>query len=385
VDFIRQNGGNFAGCVKNIKAIEISESDEILIELYNPEANFASMLVFPIIKNGTPAEISVPNGTGQFICSEENIGYTSLVCEKNGSYHLGRPYVDKIKVNYMNTDIKVETSFLSGESDVIINPDIDGEGKISENYKIYKGKSNKFEFLGFNSGGNLFSDESARRAIFAACKKVSLAEEFGEVEAVSSTPINPAAYFYAFETEEAETGEVADILTRNGWKMNGTGVYEKEGKTLKFTIIVNEDDSVRVGIANFLSHWLLNYGIYADVEILSYSRYKERLTSGDYDAFMGGCTIGNAANFSFLIGTGGSANVFGYSGGVMDMRLTALASAEGENLSQEAKKFGKAMAESAPLVGIYFKTTEVVTKKNVVIPKISPTGVYVEAYTWFLV
>ncbi|MDO5478541.1 MAG: ABC transporter substrate-binding protein, partial [Clostridia bacterium] len=305
---------------------------------------------------------------------------------KNASYHLGRPYIDEIKVLYMNTDIKEKNSFLSGETDVIINPEFDDDVNISGSFKTYKGKSNRFEFLGFNSSSDkLFYDESARRAIFAACRKVSIADEFNEVETVASTPVNPAAYFYAFETEDAEMEEVSDILTRNGWRMGGVGVYEKDGKSLKFSIIVNEDDSVRVGIANFLSHWLLNYGIFADVEILSYSKYKERLTSGDYDAFVGGCTIGNAANFSFLIGTGGSANVFGYSGGVMDMRISALATASGENLTAEAKKFGKAMAESAPLVGIYFKTTKVITKKNVVIPQISPTGVYVATYLWFLV
>ena len=384
IDYIRYNGGSFSGCVRNIKNAEISDSGEIVIELYNPEANFASMLTFPIIKDGSPGKMDVPNGTGQFICRKEDVGYTSLVCEKNSSYHLGRPYIDEIEVLYMNTDIKAETSFLSGETDILINPDNTAD-KSGKGIKIYKGKSNRFEFLGFNSAGNLFSEESARRAIFAACRKASLADEFEEVETAASTPVNPAAYFYAFETDETDIGEVSDILTRDGWKMGGAGVYEKDGKSLKFNIIVNEDDSVRVGIANFLSHWLLNYGISADVEILSYSSYKERLTSGNYDAFIGGCTIGNAANFAFLIGSGGSANVFGYSGGVMDMRIAALAAAEGESLVSEAKKFGKAMAESAPLVGIYFKTTEVAAKKNIVIPKISPTGVYVEAYSWFLV
>lgn len=384
VDYLRYKGGSFSGCVKNIKSIEVVGAREVAIELYNPEANFAAMLTFPIIKDGAPDKMDAPNGTGQFICRRENIGYTSLLCEKNSAYHLGRPYIDEIKVLYMNTDIKAETSFLSGETDVYINSDIDDGDSADKGFKVYKGKSNRFEFMGFNSAGNLFSDESARRAVYAACRKASLADEFSEVETIALTPVNPAAYFYTFEAEEADTGEVSDILTRNGWKMSGTGVFEKDGKSLKFSIIVNGDDSLRVGIANYLSHWLLNYGIFADVEILSYSNYKERLTSGNYDAFMGGCTIGNAANLSFLIGSGGSANVFGYSGGVMDMRIAALAAAKGENLTSEVKKFGKVMAESAPLVGIYFKTTEVVTKKNVVIPKISPTGVYVATYLWFL-
>ena len=115
VEFIRLNGGSYAGCVSNIKNIEASGTNKISVELYTPEADFASMLTFPIIKDGTEYYTDFPNGTGQFRCEEGKVGYTSLVCRKNNSYHLGRPYIDEIKVLYTNTDLKMETSFLSGE------------------------------------------------------------------------------------------------------------------------------------------------------------------------------------------------------------------------------------------------------------------------------
>ena len=385
VEFIKENGGSFSGCVKNISEITATGTMSVMIKLFSPEADFASMLTFPIIKDGTPALTDSPNGTGQFIAERENIGYTDMLCKKNPSYHLGRPYIDEIRVLYMNTDIKAETSFLSGETDIFINPGFDSEEKLNGNIKVYESGSNKFEFLGFNSAKGLFADDSARQAIFSACDKVALEKEFREVKTTASTPVNPAAFFYSEEIDEVTVGDVTEILTRNGWHPGGTGVYEKDGKSFSFTIIVNGDDSVRVGIANYLSHCFLSYGISADVEILSYQKYKDRLTAGDYDAFVGGCTIGNAANYGFLIGSGGSANVMGYSGGVMDMRIAALAQAKGENIGAEAKKFGKAMSESAPLVGFYFRTTKIYTKENVVIPQISPTGVYVNAYKWFLV
>ncbi|MDO5478067.1 MAG: ABC transporter substrate-binding protein, partial [Clostridia bacterium] len=41
IDYIRENGGSFSGCVKNIKSVVINDDDEIVLELYNPEANFA--------------------------------------------------------------------------------------------------------------------------------------------------------------------------------------------------------------------------------------------------------------------------------------------------------------------------------------------------------
>ncbi len=383
VDFIKRNGGSFSGCVKNIKNITEESENTLLIELYNPEANFSAMLTFPIIKDGAPYFMDKPNGTGQFRADSSGIGYTYLKATKNLSYHLGRAYVDEIEVLYMNTDLKGEMSFLSGDTDLIINPDFAGEQKENPDIKTYESSSNRFEFLGFYCETGVFTDEAARRAVSSGVDRTALSEEFEKMEILASTPINPKASFYSEEVETVSTDRPTDILERNGWRIGSGGVYEKNGRSLSFSIIVNEEDSERVASANFLSHALLSHGISASVQSLPYNTYKERLKNGEFEAFMGGCAIGNAANPGFLVGSGGSANVFGYSGGVMDMRITALATAEGENLSSEAKKFGKALGESAPLTGIYFKTTKVMVKKNIIIPEISPTSVYTKAYKWY--
>ncbi len=383
VDFIKRNGGSFSGCVKNIKSITEESSNTLLIELYNPESNFEAMLTFPIIKDGSPYFMDMPNGTGQFYCEEGDLGYTHLKASKNLSYHQGRAYIDEIEILYMNTDLKEEMSFLSGDTDLIINPDFTDEQKENPGIKTYKSGSNRFEFLGFNSTNGVFTDEAARRAVASAVDRGAIKDEFKNIETVASTPINPKASFYTEEVETVTFDKAADVLERNGWRIGDGGVYEKNGRSLSFSIIVNEDDSERVAVANFLSHALLSHGISASLQPLSYDTYKERLKNGEFEAFMGGCTIGNASNLGFLIGTGGSANVFGYSGGVMDMRIAALATAEGENLLSEAKKFGKALGESAPLTGIYFKTTKIMAKNNIMIPEISPTSFYTKAYKWY--
>lgn len=81
--------------------------------------------------------------------------------------------------------------------------------------------------------------------------------------------------------------------------------------------------------------------------------------------------IGNATDPGFLFKTGKSANVFGYSGGVMDLRIDSLAMAGDSDLSSEAKKFTKAFSECAPAAGLYFKTMYVAVKKDLVIPAAS--------------
>ncbi len=381
VEFIKNNGGSFLGCVKNIKEIEAADDKSVVIKLNNPEVNFASMLVFPIIKRGTPYFIDYPNGTGQFICKKENSGYTSLTCERNLEYHMGIPNIDTVNVAYRNSDIKAETEFITGDADLLTAPEFDSE-KAGEGVKIYEVNSGRFEFLGFNSAKGIFSDVSARKAVFAACDRDAIKKEFEEIKTLAAIPFNPGVYFYTEELDSIEKGKIHEILERNGWAMGGNGVYEKDGNDFSFSILVNKDNSERVGIANFLSHMLLGYGISADVEVLAYDDYKNRLMSGEYDAFMGGCSIGNPTNLEFLLETGGSANVFGYSDEVTDMKIKSMAAAKGEKLKEEALELGKKISESAPLAGIYFKTTKIYAKEHIVISEISPTGVYIKAYTW---
>ena len=182
VDFIKRNGGSFSGCIKNIKSITEESSNTLLIELYNPESNFEAMLTFPIIKDGSPYFMDMPNGTGQFYCEEGDLGYTHLKASKNLSYQQGRAYIDEIEVLYMNTDLKEEMSFLSGDTDLIINPDFADEQKGNTEIKTYKSGSNRFEFLGFNSTNGVFTDEAARRAVASAVDRGAIKDEFKNIE-----------------------------------------------------------------------------------------------------------------------------------------------------------------------------------------------------------
>lgn len=381
VNFIKEHPANYGGCVENIESVTVSGSDTLYISLYEPEHRFETMLTFPIIKENSPEIMTCPVGTGQFRADEADVGYTSLVCRKNTEYHMGRPYLDGFSVRFTNTALKAAASFSSGETDLIAGTELDISS--ADKVKLYEGRTNRFEFLGFNSSGALFSEDSARRAVYEAIGKMKLSESSEKIAAPSLTPLNPSAWFMD-GVQPQEGDDPKNILERNSWKMGASGIYSKDGKALSFKILVNSNDSERIALAKFISGALIEYGISADVETEDYETYKSRIKEGKFDAFIGGAAIGNAANPGFLFKTGKSANVFGYSGGVMDLRIDSLAASGDESVNAEAKKFTKAFAECAPAAGLYFKTMYAAVKKDIVIPAISPTGVYVTAYTWYM-
>lgn len=381
VNFIKEHPATYGGCVENIESVTASGADTLYFILYEPERHFETMLTFPVIKANSPESMAYPVGTGQFVAGAGDVGYTSLTCRKNSGYHMGRPYLDGFTVRFTNTDLKASASFSSGESDLLFGTDIDVSS--AEKVKVYEGRTNRFEFLGFNAAGALFSEDSARRAVYEAIGKMKFSDSPEKVSGQSLTPLNPDAWFMS-DVQAAEGEDPKDILERNLWKMGSSGVYEKNGKSFSFKIIVNSDASERIALAKFISGALIEHGISADAEVLEYEEYKRRITEGEFDAFLGGAAIGNATDPGFLFKTGKSANVFGYSGGVMDLRIDSLAMAGDSDLSSEAKKFTKAFSECAPAAGLYFKTMYVAVKKDLVIPVASPTGVFVTAYTWYL-
>ncbi len=381
VNFIKEHPATYGGCVANIESVAVSGSDTLYISLYEPEYRFETMLTFPIIKENSPEIMTYPVGTGQFRADEADVGYTSLTCRKNDGYHMGRPYLDGFSVRFTNTGLKAAASFSSGETDLIAGTELDISS--AEKVKIYEGRTNRFEFLGFNCGAALFSEDSARRAVYEAVGKMKLSESSEKIAAPSLTPLNPSAWFMG-DVQPGEGDAPKDILERNSWKMGASGIYAKDGKQLSFKILVNSDDSERIALAKFISGALIEYGISADVDTADYDEYKRRISAGEFDAFIGGAAMGNAANPGFLFKTGKSANVFGYSGGVMDLRIDSLAASGDETVGAEAKKFSKAFSECAPAAGLYFKTMYIAVKKDIVIPAVSPTGVYVTAYTWYM-
>lgn len=381
VEFIKEHPALYGGCVENIESITDGGGNTAYIKLCEPERYFEAMLTFPIIKADSPEEMSSPIGTGQFYCFEEDIGYTGLKCRRNNNYHMGRAYIESFEVSYTNTDLKAAAAFSSGETDLIVGTASGGNS--GDKVQLYEGNSNRFEFLGLNVATELFSQVEARRALYEAIGKMKLSEATEKAECTSLTPINPNAWF-ASEKSQKEGDDPRSILERNSWVMGSAGIYEKNGISFSFKILVNEDASDRIAIARYISGALIKYGISADVTVLPYEEYAEKIASGEYDAFVGGCAIGNAANIGFLFKTGKESNVFGYSGGVMDLRLDALALAGEDELKSEEKKFNKVFAEAAPAVGLYFKNIYVTAKKDICIPSLSPTGVYITAYTWYL-
>ncbi len=383
VDFIMENKGSYFGCVENIEEITLVDRTTVYFKLKTPEKNFKTMLTFPIIKKGSSFNMDYPLGTGQFVCNKEDIGHTALKCARNRAYHLGRPYIEGFNINFVNSDIKTETAFISGDSDIYFGCGIKDVVLGKDGVNLYEIETNRFEFLGFNCLSGIFSQIEVRRAVYEALGKIDISEK-NDISIRAKTPLNPNAWFYVNDVTEEETSP-QKILEDNGWTIGSSGIYKKGSDHVSFKILVNKEDVERNSIANLISRSLISYGISSNVEVLEYGEYIKRIENGEFDAFLGGTAIGNATNVGYLFATGGGSNVFGYSGGVMDIRISSLSQSGDESLEAETKKFKKTFAEGAPAAGLYFKKMYIGAVDRLSIQEISPTGVFTGSYTWHMI
>ena len=73
-----------------------------------------------------------------------------------------------------------------------------------------------------------------------------------------------------------------------GWRdANGDGVREKNGRPLRFTVLVPSSSANRVRMAVLLQEALKQVGARADLEQLEFNAWLERVKGGNFDAAMG--------------------------------------------------------------------------------------------------
>ncbi|MDP4132664.1 MAG: ABC transporter substrate-binding protein [Bacillota bacterium] len=385
VNFIKEHDTSYNACLDNVVKTYSSSGNSVIFELQQPDYGFASMLVFPIIKSGFGDYEAAPVGTGGFILSNEGIKESGFALTYNQNYHLGRPYIEHVNVKYLNTDLKMESAFSSGDIDFLWDGDL---SSFSEKKGIDEWVQNRscYEFLGFNYNCQIFSDDVVRQAISKAINREELKNLTADVVITpTNAPIHPSSAIYDKQLDEEEytQGSATELLINDGYTLSASNVFTKGGANLSFEIIVNNDNELRVRVATAVSEALSRNGISTKVVCLSNEEYKRRIEAGEYQIFIGGTIIGNMKNHTFLLGSSGKSNYFGYSGGVMDLRIEALMSAKESEEKAEGRKFLRSFTQSQPLVGLYFSDRKVLSKTGIYVAALSPSGIFKYFYSWY--
>lgn len=84
------------------------------------------------------------------------------------------------------------------------------------------------------------------------------------------------------------------------------GFYRNNSGALRFNLIVNTENRIRVNVANEIARQLASDGIKLNVIELSFADYSQRLTSGDFDFYLAEVNLSENMDMRPLVLPGGS-------------------------------------------------------------------------------
>ena len=371
VNMIKNNDTLYSDNVKYISEI-FAENGRVFIKLTKPVINFAGLLNFPIVKNGTPVEMNqnyVPIGTGPCVYYGKKTA-NQITFTANENWHNGETGFKEIEVKLIKDASTVVHAFDAGEVDIVSS-----ELAKSENFAprsehtINEYTSNAMVFLGINNTTSKLSGKYTRKAIELLCdkKKIVDVDVYSKGEP-AKVPLNPSVWFYPQIPEEAnDYGSIEAILIKDGWVKEDNEYsreYRGEKQKLELNVLVNKDNEEKVKIAEDIAEALTDFGIKTMVKSIEFSSYKTNITDKYYDLFIGEVMLDKSMDPSFLLKS--SWNYFGYQSQLMDDVLNEMAkTSEGDKIKEGAEKMGQIFNDEVPFVPLFFRTESVIYNKYI--------------------
>lgn len=252
-----------------------------------------------LLEQENPASFlnKTPVGSGPF--KLQSVNESAILLVKNPDYHLGAPHIDQLYINRFNNSstltLALEKGDIQGSTGTLAMPSVP---KLLENpvnkMQVFPGL-NTYSVIMNNEKPGL-SDPAVRKAIQLALDRKTLIEK-GEMNGVF--PANPgflSSVFgemtlakliddpaYGFNMKEA-----AAVLEKAGYKKNGKGIYEKDGKALSFVYNMAANAPAQNKEGAMITQWLKEIGIETTVKLVTWPELTNLAMAGDFELLQNG-------------------------------------------------------------------------------------------------
>ena len=139
------------------------------------------------------------------------------------------------------------------------------------------------------------------------------------------------------------------------------------------TLLVNNENSFRVAIAQEIAKALEQYDFKVTVQALPWDQYLTALAEGRYDMYYGECKLTADWDATALVGTGGSLNYGGFSDPATDVLLAAYLSADDDGRAAAMERLCRRLQSETPIIPLCFKRTSVLLPYDAV-EHVTPTA-----------
>lgn len=300
---------HYKGRLSNIAGASVG-TDTVTFTLNSPDVYIQQCLTFPIVQN-TTGTAALPVGSGRYILRSINGEYVLSANPSNTRGEtLSTSVIGLTPITAESDEIyRIHTGAISYYCD---NMERGTYTKI--NAKDVSLSTNNLIYLGYNGANTVLANTAVITAIQYAIDKNSLADTvFDNFCTLTDIPFNPG--WFALEGIQIPSYEYNLIKAGNILDENGINYSEKD-KSYRYDnngyfeakILVNKESPTKVSCAQYIAKSLKNLGINATVDSKTFAEYKEALSTGAYDLYIGEVKLSPNMDLSAFFKSNGSAS-----------------------------------------------------------------------------
>ncbi|HLC40127.1 MAG TPA: peptide-binding protein [Methylomirabilota bacterium] len=240
-----------------------------------------------------------------------------------------------------------------------------------------------YTYIGYNMRRPIFQDPRVRRALGMAINTDEIIRYvlLGHGERTTG-PFPRQTDYYDPDVQPLpyDPDGAARLLSEAGWKKNGDGILEKDGKPLAFTIITNSGNEERSAIMVIAQNAWRRLGIQVQALTMEWAVFiNQRVDKGDFDAVVLGWSMGLDADIYQIFHSSQTGhfqlNFVGYQNPKADELMVRIRQEyNNERQVAMAREIHRLIAQDQPYTFLYVRKNLALMDAKIVRMKPGPDG-----------
>ena len=163
-------------------------------------------------------------------------------------------------------------------------------------YQWFSSLGFAYTYIGYNNRKPLFADAETRRALGMAINVGEIIQYlmYGEGERTTGPyPKNTEWYDPSIQPLPYDPQGAQSIFLKAGWKLNGDGWLEKDGKIFEFNLITNNGNPIRKNLLTIAQNAWKKIGVKVNTQVFEWAVFLgDFVNTGDFDAVVLGWSMG---------------------------------------------------------------------------------------------
>ena len=351
-----------------------NSADSLVIKVSRPYYGVYYALTFPVLHQ-SQVQMDLPLGTGPYKVDQFEPTHR-LYLSANEHWHGGRLSVKHINALFMATNRQLITEYEYNRIDAAITRSASaGQYQTGLTNLNISYRTRQLETLMLSQRAFPLENVLVRRAIRYAINFDAIVNQvYMGMAQRTDTPLPAGTWMYRDNSEAyAYSPEKAkELLAQAGWKedVDGDGVLDtfvdgaKRRLRLRLSVYEEQDNSVRVQVANMIADYLKAVGIEVAVETGSFTSVSEKLRARHFDMALVAFQMDVVPDPGFLLMSANTGNFGNYKSTAMDNLFKKLRTAREFGAYQDVLwQIQDQFAQDCPFVCMFYRSGALLTRK----------------------